>query len=62
MIWLSAIILPPVWAAIGIIALYGNRSSVDDDVVVMMLWISITMTIYTYSFPISLIETFGDEN
>jgi hypothetical protein len=59
-IWLFAIIVPPVWNANWMILLYGEKPPiVSYDVALSATWMFMTILLYTYSISVSLIETFG---
>jgi hypothetical protein len=58
-IWLFAIIVPPVWNANWMILLYGEKPPiVSYDVALPATWMFITIILYIYSISVSLIETF----
>jgi hypothetical protein len=62
-IWLFAIMVPPVWTFNGIILLYGSKPPIASaDVLLPMLWMFITVVIYTFSISVSLRETFQRKN
>jgi hypothetical protein len=62
-IWFFAIIVPPVWNGIGIGWLYGEKPPIASyDVALPVIWIFITIILYVYSIPVSLIETFRRKN
>jgi hypothetical protein len=59
-IWLFAIIVPPVWNANWMILLYGEKPPiVSYDVALSATWMFMTILLYIYSISVSLIETFG---
>jgi hypothetical protein len=59
-IWLFAIIAPPVWNANWMILLYGEKPPiVSYDVALSATWMFMTILLYIYSISVSLIETFG---
>jgi hypothetical protein len=58
-IWLFAIMVPPVWNANWMILLYGEKPPiVSYDVSLPATWMFITIILYIYSISVSLIETF----